>query len=136
MASAPIFTDTSARYAYIDKSDADHDLAVKVVKNLNRPLITSNYIFDEILTLVKLRMGYHVARNLGQKLWSQEVAGLVRLTKEDESTAWEIFVQYEDKGFSFTDCTSFAIMERLRIDTAFAFDVHFVQYGKFIVIPT
>lgn len=136
MASAPIFTDTSAWYAYIDKSDADHDLAVKVVKNLNRPLITSNYIFDEILTLVKLRMGYHVARNLGQKLWSQEVAGLVRLTKEDESTAWEIFVQYEDKGFSFTDCTSFAIMERLRIDTAFAFDVHFVQYGKFIVIPT
>lgn len=136
MASGPIFTDTSAWYAYIDKSDADHDLAVKVVKNLNRPLITSNYIFDEILTLVKLRMGYHVARNLGQKLWSREVAGLVRVTEDDESRAWEIFVQYEDKGFSFTDCTSFAIMERLRIDTAFAFDVHFVQYGKFIVIPT
>ena len=136
MASGHIFTDTSAWYAHIDKSDANHAAAVELVKNLDRPLITSNYIFDEILTLVKLRMGYHIAINLGQKLWNQEVAGLIRLTKEDESKAWEIFVQYEDKGFSFTDCTSFAIMERLKIDTAFVFDDHFIQYGKFIVIPT
>lgn len=107
-----------------------------MVKNLDRPLITSNYIFDEVLTLVKLRMGYHVAINLGQKLLNQDVAGLVRLTKADESRAWGIFVQYEDKGFSFTDCTSFAIMERLKINTAFVFDDHFIQYGKFIVIPT
>ena len=53
MASGPIFTDTSAWYAYIDKSDTEHAAAVKLVKNLDRPLITSNYIFDEVLTLVK-----------------------------------------------------------------------------------
>ena len=81
MASGPIFTDTSAWYAYIDKSDTEHAAAVKLVKNLDRPLITSNYIFDEVLTLVKLRMGYHVAINLGQKLLNQDVAGLVRLTR-------------------------------------------------------
>ncbi len=123
-------------YAHIDKDDADHAAAIELVRNLKRPLITSNYIFDETLTLVKLRLGYQVAANLGQKLWSQEVASLVRVTEEDESRAWEIFLQYEDKAFSFTDCTSFAIMERLGIDTAFAFDDHFIQYGKFIVVPT
>jgi hypothetical protein len=37
-----------------------------------------------------------------------------------------MFRQYEDKGFSFTDCTSFALMERLAINTVFAFDDHFV----------
>lgn len=136
MASGPVFIDTSAWYAYIDKSDADHAAAVNLVKDLNRPLITSNYIFDEILTLVKVRIGSHIAINLGRKLWNQEVATLVRVTEEDELRAWEIFVEYEDKGFSFTDCTSFAIMERLEIDTAFTFDDHFIQYGKFIVIPT
>jgi len=51
MASGPIFVDTSAWYAYIDRSDADHAGAVKLVKELNQPLITSNYILDEILTL-------------------------------------------------------------------------------------
>ena len=136
MASGPIFVDTSAWYAYIDRSDADHAGAVKLVKELNRPLITSNYILDEILTLVKVRIGSHIAINLGRKLWNQEVATLVRITERDELRAWEIFTQYEDKGFSFTDCASFALMERLKIDTAFTFDDHFIQYGKFIIIPT
>jgi len=135
MAFSPILIDTSAWYAYIDKSDADHDAAVNLVRGLNRPLITTNYIFDEILTLVKIRIGSHIAINFGRKLWNQEVATLIRVIEEDELKAWEIFVEYEDKGFSFTDCTSFAIMDRLKIDTAFAFDDHFIQYGKFIVIP-
>ena len=99
-------------------------------------MITSNYIIDEILTLVKIKLGFHVVISLGQKLWNQEIATLVRITEEDESIAWKIFVQYKDKGFSFTDCTSFVVMERLKINTTFAFDDHFIQYGKFIVIPT
>jgi len=39
------------------------------------------------------------------------------------------------KEFSFTDCTSFALMERMRITTAFAFDIHFRQYGRFTIVP-
>ena len=124
MKPGPIFTDTSAWYAYIDKSDKNHMAAVELVKTLKHPLITSNYIFDETLTLIKLRMGHEVAANLGQKLWNQEVTGLVRITKQDESRAWKTFIKYNDKAFSFTDCTSFVIMERLKINTAFAFDDH------------
>jgi len=36
---------------------------------------------------------------------------------------------YTDKTFSYVDCSSFAVMERLRITAAFAFDPHFEQYG-------
>ena len=39
-----------------------------------------------------------------------------------------------DKGFSWTDCTNFAVMERLKIDTAFSFDSHF-KAMKFQVLP-
>ena len=53
---------------------------------------------------------------------------------EDEERAWEIFLKYKDKDFSYTDCTSFAVMERLKIDTAFTFDSHF-QTMKFQVAP-
>ena len=54
---------------------------------------------------------------------------------EDEKKAWEIFVKYRDKTFSFTDCSSFALMERIGITEVFAFDEHFTQYGSFVVLP-
>ncbi len=135
MAADPIFVDTSAWYAYVDKSDTDHTSAVSAVRNLDRPLVTSNYVFDEILTLARARLGFSVAATFGKKLWKQEIAVLVRVTVEDEAKAWEIFLKYKDKGFSFTDCTSFAIMERLNISMAFAFDSHFNQYGQFTIMP-
>ena len=126
--------DTSAWYAIIDKNDRDHPTAITKMQNLDRPLVTSNYVLNEILTLLKARLGPSVAIPFGQKLWNQEVASLVRITEKDEERAWGIFQQYEDKGFSFTDCTSFALMERLEINTAFVFDDHFVQYGKFAIL--
>ena len=129
-----ILVDTSAWYAIIDRNDQDHVAAVSKIQILNRPLVTSNYIFDEILTLLQARLGPSIAIPFGQKLWDQEVSALIRITEEDEEKAWRVFRQYADKGFSFTDCTSFALLERLDINTVFAFDDHFVQYGKFAIL--
>jgi predicted nucleic acid-binding protein len=47
----------------------------------------------------------------------------------DEIRAREIIQTYQDRSFSYTDATSFAVMERLGIRRAFAFDKHFEQYG-------
>jgi len=72
-----------------------------------------------------MRLGWNIAREFGNKLKSSVFVSLVSLEDDDEERAWEIFLQYDDKDFSYTDCTSFAFMERLRIDTAFSFDRHF-----------
>jgi uncharacterized protein len=53
----------------------------------------------------------------------------VRVEPEDEDAAWAIFVRYRDHAFSFTDCTSFALMRRLRLDTAVAVDSDFRSFG-------
>jgi hypothetical protein len=65
----PISVDTSAWYAIMDKGDANHKAALKFIKELSQPLITSNYIIDETVTLVKDRLGYNTAIEIGQKLW-------------------------------------------------------------------
>ena len=130
-----IFVDTGAWYALLDKSDANHRAAVKFYDSLVHPLVTSNYIADEVITLVRNRLGYKVAVEIGQKLWDESIANLFRVMPGDEKKAWEIFVGYQDKTFSFTDCTSFALMERMGITEVFAFDEHFTQYGNFIVLP-
>ncbi|MBI5739622.1 MAG: hypothetical protein HZA16_02775 [Nitrospirae bacterium] len=60
---------------------------------------------------------------------------LVAIEDDFEAKAWDIFLKYKDKDFSYTDCTSFALMEKLRIDTAFSFDSHF-KAMKFHVVPS
>jgi predicted nucleic acid-binding protein len=63
-----------------------------------------------------------------QKFWAtirSNVIPLQRVTALDLERAWEIFSKYEDQDFSLIDCTSFAIMERMKITDAFTFDGHF-----------
>lgn len=45
-----------------------------------------------------------------------------------------LFEQRPDKSYSFTDCTSFVVMRREKIERAVALDVHFSQEG-FSVLP-
>src|SRR2546427_8482755 len=45
----------------------------------------------------------------------------------DETSAWRIFKTHRDKTYSFTDCTSFALMEKNVIKNAFAYDRHFAN---------
>jgi predicted nucleic acid-binding protein len=130
-----IFVDTGAWYALLDEDDANHHAAVRFKDSLVHPLVTSNYIADEVITLVRSRLGHNVAVEIGQKLWDESIANLIRVTPRDEIKAWEIFVKYQDKAFSFTDCTSFTLMERVEVTEVFAFDEHFKQYGSFIVLP-
>ncbi len=130
-----VFVDTSAWYALLDRTDRNHALAAGFVRQATAPFVTSTYILDETVTLAKRHLGHATATRFGQRLWGEEVARLVRVTAEDEMQAWSIFTRYADKGFSYTDCTSFALMERLHLDSAFAFDAHFEQYGRFIRLP-
>ena len=54
---------------------------------------------------------------------------LVYSTPRVERAAWEILEHYDTAGFSFTDCTSFAVMRILSIGKAFTFDAHFDIMG-------
>jgi hypothetical protein len=129
-----IFVDTGAWYVLVDKKDPDHSKAKKFYNNNSTPFITTNFIFDEIITLLMSRLGWDVSSKFGGRLKKSSLASIIALTDVDEDKAWELFLKYEDAGFSYTDCTSFAVMERLRMDTAFAFDMHF-KTMKFTVVP-
>jgi hypothetical protein len=50
-----------------------------------------------------------VARTFGEQLLHGGAARLFAITRRDELGAWEIFVRYRDKAFSYTDCTSFGL---------------------------
>jgi predicted nucleic acid-binding protein len=88
------------------------------------PLLT-NFIVAETHALLLSRLGAEIARDwLVGQIWPIE-----RIAPQDEGKAREIIQKYADKTFSYTDATSFAVMERLGIEETFAFDPHFRQYG-------
>jgi len=63
------------------------------------------------------------------------VLTIIHMSEELEKAAWEVFEQFnQDKTWSFTDCTTKVVMERLGIGRVFAFDHHFEQMG-FIRLP-
>jgi len=131
-----IFVDTSAWYALLDRKDRNHSHAVRFAQESGDLLLTSTYILDETVTLMRAHLGHAIAVRFGDRLWKEEITRLVRIAPEDEMRAWTIFARCTDKDFSYTDCTSFALMERLQIEAAFAFDIHFAQYGRFACLPT
>jgi len=50
-----VFVDTGAWFARFVPSDPDHAIAREWFERDRRPLITTDYIVDELLTLLKVR---------------------------------------------------------------------------------
>ena len=129
-----IFVDSGAWYALVDSDDADHRAAAAFLAANTIPLITSNFVFSETVTLIRYRIGHEAAHSFGQKLKESSFVRVVAVTPGDEERAWDIFTKSRDQDFSFVDCTSFAVIERMKLSAAFAFDRHFAVM-KFAVVP-
>lgn len=133
-----VFVDTGAWKALYDKDDLLHEQAVQCARRLQEQrlkMTASNFICDETITLLRMKTGHELATQFGDHLWKSQVIHIVHVAVDIESQAWEIFKKYSDKSFSFTDCTSFIIMQQLEINQAFTFDSHFRQFG-FQTLPS
>lgn len=130
-----IFVDTGAWFATIVEADPDHEAALHWLGQNSEPLLTTDYVVDETLTLLKARGLPRRAIQAGEQFFSGELATVHHLTPTDLQTAWEVFRKYADKDWSFTDCTCKVVMEKLQIAVAFAFDQHFRQFGSIQVVP-
>ena len=131
-----IFVDTGAWFAAFVPGDPDHLSARAWLTQNSELLITTDYIFDELLTLLLARNESQRAMRVGEALLHEGIAQLEWVRSEDVEQAFLTFRHYQDKGWSFTDCVSRTVMQRLRVTTAFAFDTHFRQFGGVSVVPT
>ncbi|MCS6860159.1 MAG: PIN domain-containing protein [Abditibacteriales bacterium] len=76
------FVDTSAWVALFDASDSNHEVAVTYWMELQQtkvPLYTTDYIFDESITLARRRAGYDSAVRLGIALLTSQILNLTRV---------------------------------------------------------
>jgi len=128
-----IFVDTSAWIALADKSDQNHHRAQTNYEQQIKPhsiqLLTSDYVLDETLTLIRYHMGLIYARTFWQSVQQAQDHGslsISRVTEEVWLDALAVFFRYHDQQFSFTDCTSFVLLARVPVDAVFSFDKDFL----------
>lgn len=130
-----IFVDSGAWYAIFIQTDPDHEAAFGWYSINDSPLFTTDYVIDETLTLFRARGQISKALEVGAMFFAGELAEIHFLTPAEIEDSWEVFRRFGDKRWSFTDCTSKAVMESLGIATAFSFDRHFHQFGTITVVP-
>lgn len=130
-----ILVDTSAWDAIADGGDPNHTAALQFRDEIagQYELVATNYILDELYTLLLMNIGYHATvafKNKLDILVRDGVLNIVWVSEALATEAWQTFKKFnDDKRWSFTDCVSYVVMQRCNISEAFAFDHHFAQMG-------
>ncbi len=131
------FADANGWIALNSKRDQLHRAAVDINKSLlrgGRHYVTPNFVLDETYTGLRMKVGHFAAVDFGERLRNSRTVYVVHITEELQEEVWQLFKQYADKEFSFTDCTSFVVMKQMSVVDAFTNDHHFEQMGFTILL--
>ncbi len=128
-----IFVDTSAWYALEVEDDENHASAAAFREELkggrHGALLTSDYVLDEVVTLLNMRKDSEAATGFADKVFRSRSVSVVWIDRQVFDEALMMLKERADKKWSFTDSTSFIIMSQLRVQEAFAYDRNFEQAG-------
>ena len=132
-----LFVDTAGWIACADTGDLAHERAIAWRNSWLQEgavLVSTDYIVDETLTLLRVRYGLGIAGTWWHYVDSSPRLRWEHISPERAEKARAMFFRYTDKEFSLTDCTSFVVMRELGLRDALTTDHHFAQAG-FLTLP-
>ena len=102
--------------------------------------VTSDYVLDEVITALFRNVSFDSAVRFIESIFSKIKKGQLKLewiNKGRFESAWSLRERYQDKpDISFTDLTSFALMQELVVNKVFTGDTHFEEVNLgFKTIP-
>ena len=86
-------------------------------------------MLDETLTLLRSRRGLDAAITFIDKIKKSKSVRVFWVDEGLFEKSLDVLRRSDDKSWSFTDCTSFALMKELSVAEAFTFDRHFEEAG-------
>ena len=110
--------DTAGFLALWDSTDTHHPKAVKLLSRLSaqgRRVITSDYVIDETATLLLVRHSHQASSDFLKTIENSEAIALEWIGPDRFQSTSRFFRKHSDKKWSFTDCTSFCLMQELRL---------------------
>lgn len=132
-----LFVDTAGWMAMADAKDPVHKPTIAARTEWMEKggtLVTSNYIVDETLTLIRMRLGIDAASKWWDLVSESPRCYIEWISPERAQKSLLWFFKWWDQSFSFTDCTSFVVMRELRLEKVLTTDKHFKTAG-FEILP-
>lgn len=129
-----LFVDTGPIYAQHDEDAPRHGTAFEALRKVSAGeygrLFTSEYVYDETVTLVRQRTGrFEPAKQVGDRIRGvgpfPRTFDLLYVSELEFEDAIETFERYEDQSLSFTDASTIALVERYDVDAVLSFDDDF-----------
>lgn len=125
-----IFVDTSFWYALRVVRDPRHQEARTLLDSCGRrTLVTTNLVVGELWTLLVRRAGHDAAVRTIRALRRRQGMRIDQVAVADEAAAWTWLIEHDEREYSFVDATSYAVMRRLGLTEALAFDGDFAAAG-------
>jgi hypothetical protein len=132
MTGRDVFVDTSAWVALRYRRDGRHARARSLLRKLRAEglrMVTSEWVCGETVTLLKVCGAFDHAIALGEAMQAGRLGLYVESTHQRRERAWAMFRRYRGLDAGWVDCTSFAVMEELGIQSYFGFDDDFSSAG-------
>jgi predicted nucleic acid-binding protein len=127
-----VFVDSGAWIALALTRDPLHQAAVQQWELLQRfgvKLHTSVPVIVETFTFLDRNANRDVAMAWRESIYRPGTVRILPCELSDLEQSWDYFRRSDLHKLSAVDATSFAIMSRVRIRTAYTFDHHFAAAG-------
>lgn len=126
-----VFIDTSVFIAYFVKQEEYHDDVVykyKFYRQQNATLLTSDYIFDELMTWFCAKQSKQILEKLVFYIQKMQDLGEIKVLSVDQSVfkkAQDTLLKFSEHKISFTDATSYVLYKDYSLDEVFTLDDDF-----------
>jgi predicted nucleic acid-binding protein len=130
------FVDTSFWIALRFAKDTRHPEARALWEAGPGPLLTTPLVLGETWTFLARRSGHRRAAEFHDAASRLPILTVRHVEEDLEAEAWRWLRRHDERSYSFVDATSFALMRRLRIREALAFDGDFAAAGYIEARPT
>ena len=120
-----IFVDSNYFISLFNPVDGNYVGAVALFHALEREhmlLVTSNFVFAEVVTVLSQRQNRPSAIVAGSHLQANPRIRIIHIDEALHRTSWQVFQEIQKKNMSFVDCSILAVMHAEHITKLLTFD--------------
>ena len=133
-----VLADTYYWIALLNTNGEDYKQVIQFAQaNPNLKLLTTEPVIDEVLNFFGSKGSFLRGRafNLCDRIASDRTIQLIPHEADLRKSTLTLYRDRLDKGYSFTDCYSMIVMQRMGIVEVLTHDKHFTQEGFSILFP-